>query len=612
MRNINETDDNNIKVAEVVTDFTDSEPWEESAQEHESEAAALTTASSVPAQFTLSAASMNVSKTAQRFFRSIVSLIKQTDLKGHIYSFKISDYAEFYGIKGVIYDQLEAAARELKKPITVRKWENGKYVSLTFSYINELKIEDGIAKVEIGSSILPFYQGLANSKYRLADTRSFKQYTFALYEYLITKLKKENAVEFIVSVASFPDDFDPLTPEVDDKGKELKDEDGNIIYKKRRFCRKGQFDYSTFKREVLVKGQKIINEGDMDIRFTFEEIKRGHAVDKVKFNVIRQRFAPNEEDVEIVGNPYYDGLDKTGKQIYDYFVKLDIPQNIIEDSMIRYHDKITEIAKYVEKCRRNPKNKRGYLVSIVQNGWTENYFGETIDVYFERTEKETVKDQYSVMDNRDEIVAKLKANGVSAKKSIVKCLTGHTDEYIEAQIEYCIKEFRDKKGAASIAGAIVQACEDDYAKFEQAKQQAQVEEEKKNSYEAAKESFLKMSHEQLKIIRAENEEQERALKEELAKRAEEEKARKEEEFQKAYRDFLRKGSMAEKEECKMRVLNSMPDTFKSITSNNLKETEYSDMELEEIPLDVLIVLASKNGPFVAAFRELIREKLGYK
>ena len=603
-------DNKTISVAEILEDMP-LNPWEEMSEDTNAESAALTTSSAVPAQFQLSAASMNVSKTAQRFFRSIVSLIKKDDLKGHVYSFKISDYAKFYGIKGVIYDQLEAAARELKKPITVRKWQDGKYISLTFSYINELKIEDGIAKVEIGSSVLPFYQGLANSKYRLADTVSFKQYTFALYEFLISKLKNDNAVEFLISVAGLPDAFDPLTPEVDDKGKEIRDENGNPVYKKRRFCRKGQFDYSIFKREVLVKGQKIINEGDMDISFSFEEIKRGHAVDKLKFKVIRQRLAPSEQDVEIAGNPYYDSLERTGKQIYDFFVRLDIPQNVIEDSMIRYKDKIYEIARYVDKCRRNPKNKRGYLISIVQNGWTENYCGETLDVYFQRTEAEPASLQNSFLDSRSAIVDKLKANGVTAKKSLLKCISGHSDNYIEAQIAYCIREFKENKGQTNIAGALVQACVDDYAKYGYKEQQEAAAKEKHLSLEATKAKLTQMSMDELKAYSAADKEEALLLQEELAKRETAEKERLEAEFQKAYKGFLKNGALQAKEDYKLQVLGNMSDNLKAFTLNHLKDTDYSDMELEEIPLDTLLALASKNGPFACAFRQLMREKLGY-
>lgn len=68
-------------------------------------------------------------------------------------------------------------------------------------------------------------------------------------------------------------------------------------------------------------------------------------------------------------------------------------------------------------------------------------------------------------DARKEIVSKLESEGITDKK-ILSELLEHTDDYINANIDYCIRQYRDRKRQADISGAIISAVKDDYAGYQ--------------------------------------------------------------------------------------------------------------------------------------------------
>lgn len=65
---------------------------------------------------------------------------------------------------------------------------------------------------------------------------------------------------------------------------------------------------------------------------------------------------------------------------------------------------------------------------------------------------------------RKDIIGKLEAEGITDKKILAGILE-HTDDYIKANIDYCVRHYRDKKRQADISGAIISAVKNDYAGY---------------------------------------------------------------------------------------------------------------------------------------------------
>lgn len=74
-------------------------------------------------------------------------------------------------------------------------------------------------------------------------------------------------------------------------------------------------------------------------------------------------------------------------------------------------------------------------------------------------------DTGNIMESRTSIVSKLESEGITDKK-ILATLLEHTDEYILANIDYCVKHYRDKRRQSDISGAIISAIKNDYAGYQ--------------------------------------------------------------------------------------------------------------------------------------------------
>ena len=107
---------------------------------------------------------------------------------------------------------------------------------------------------------------------------------------------------------------------------------------------------------------------------------------------------------------------------------------------------------------------------------------------------------------REKIVSLLNSEGIN-DKIIIASILEHTDDYISANVEYCVHQYRDRKRQADISGAIIAAVKQDYAGFNAATQrklkakkemEAAVEEAKKVAeFEERKES---VSEDELKAL----------------------------------------------------------------------------------------------------------------
>lgn len=88
---------------------------------------------------------------------------------------------------------------------------------------------------------------------------------------------------------------------------------------------------------------------------------------------------------------------------------------------------------------------------------------------------------------REAIVSRLKDENIY-DKTILRELLAYEDEYIAENIEYCIRNYREKRNQNDISGAIITACKNDYARYK--KKAAKLKEKREAEIKRQEEAML--------------------------------------------------------------------------------------------------------------------------
>lgn len=88
---------------------------------------------------------------------------------------------------------------------------------------------------------------------------------------------------------------------------------------------------------------------------------------------------------------------------------------------------------------------------------------------------------------RDAIVSRLKDENIYDESTLRELLM-YDDDYISDNIEYCIRNYREKRNQKDISGAIITACKNDYARNK--KKKAKLEEKRKSEIKRQEEAML--------------------------------------------------------------------------------------------------------------------------
>lgn len=154
------------------------------------------------------------------------------------------------------------------------------------------------------------------------------------------------------------------------------------------------------------------------------------------------------------------GQDKP--QLYEY-MKRTSQDKILENSgfMIFILEVVGEIM-----CKESPKEFFGWFVDWENTRRSSRSSSTLFAGSGAPVLPEKKKSAEPVLDirGREKVVALLNSEGIN-DKTIIASMLEHTDDYISANVEYCVHHYRDKKRQADISGAIIVAVKQDYAGF---------------------------------------------------------------------------------------------------------------------------------------------------
>jgi plasmid replication initiation protein len=243
----------------------------------------------------------------QKMVLLLASLVKPTDKIFQEVTFKAKDLMSVLGVSAKNYAYLKKQTNTLAGNVIEMVLNDGKELRQApwLSYANYSKDgKDIIVKFKLNEAIQPFVIQLTGhfTKYRLSAVMTLSSsYSIRLYELLIQYLKVgERVIEL-------------------SKLKRMLSIDEN---KHQR--------YPDFRRHVLMQAQKELSEKS-DIDFTFEPIKKGKAVESVKFIIKRNH------------NYIKDCAKKNDLSTLELLNKFNSDKSPLDDLAVDYDDEFSNI-----------------------------------------------------------------------------------------------------------------------------------------------------------------------------------------------------------------------------------------------------------------------------
>lgn len=207
-------------------------------------------------------------------------------------------------------------------------------------------------------------------------------------------------------------------------------------------------------------------------RFSFYNINKSVQAELANYNDYNLFVRSLEEPKLVVlfryiGKVFY----KDSPQLGDYMNKKSVKAILADDGYMIF---ILEIVKDIVR-NESPKEFYNWFVEwedsrlhhsvISLNDTTISSVAESFEPFALPGAPAPESNSENIEEARSSIVLKLESEGITDKK-ILATLLEHTDEYILANIDYCIKHYRDKRRQSDISGAIISAIKNDYAGYQ--------------------------------------------------------------------------------------------------------------------------------------------------
>jgi plasmid replication initiation protein len=162
--------------------------------------------------------------------------------------------------------------------------------------------------------------------------------------------------------------------------------------------------YANFKQRIIMKAQEDL-EAFTDIRFTFEEIKRGRSIHSIIFTIKSNKSIVEERNIlnPIVTNLFHESESQT--EVFNLVREFPgVNQNTVNEWFSKYSqqyitERINVLLKQINKGK-DIKNPMGYLQKLMLQ---ENLFAESVDNVSTKSEAKK-----SNKNSEKNIIAKLK------------------------------------------------------------------------------------------------------------------------------------------------------------------------------------------------------------
>lgn len=282
-----------------------------------------------------------------RVFAKMITLINKSDEDFKTYRIYIKEIQDDFGLtkNKDAYTRLKEGARRLMRRILKVSYEDkeGTKVLETPVIIGLETVLDGKSFIDVSfhPNMKPFLLQL-KSQFLMYDIRNILKissvYSIRIYE-LLKQYEKIGKRTFMVE--------------------ELKD----ILQVADKYPL-----YANFKQRIIKKSQKDLMK-HTDISFTFEEIKKGRSVEKIKFFIHQNGQATTPDQVK-TPNKIDTAQEVLKKQLHQLGIKeVDSLQKIFSAYELTYIEQT--IAKSQEHFQKNKKvkNKAGYLLEALSKGY---------------------------------------------------------------------------------------------------------------------------------------------------------------------------------------------------------------------------------------------------
>lgn len=523
-------------------------------------------------------AKKTLSLGAQRVFRSIVSLIQPDDPEGKTYVFKLKDFAKIFGHSTADkHTDIKEACEELRSTITLVLPDKS---TLVTGLISSAHIFQSEVQIKLGEKLLPFYKNQSAQKYKLINIAGFKcRYTFKIYEMLHLELSQGNNRVY----------------------KDVQE------FKEWLECETKYVGYGDFKRSVIIpvlsdiNGEPYIDKTKKkaskaprirtssnycNIHVEMEEEKQGRKVVGIWFN-INQIEHDDPKFMELTINDFYDNLDPFTQDYYNilrqtYGVQHSTIRNAIEKyGETEFQNLFREIHRTVIAQGLKIKNKTTFAASCLNKGICENYSVPEI------TDAEIVESVVTLPADREQSIRSLRGCNITDANTILELLK-FSDEHIEANVKYCIDNYRIAKGQQDIAAITITAIQKDYAHYQLKadEEKARLEEIERAKQEEAKVAVMDMD--ELQEVAVGEGTLAVLAKERLAKIAAEKEVQLREDDYIEMKAYFFQLSPKEQEECKKLIL-SLANEFES---KFMKNKSFDEL-WASVPYRSKVVLGTK-------------------
>lgn len=352
---------------------------------------------------------------AQRILRVCASQIQDDDPDDKVYSFLISDFADYFGLSSdKIHPKIRSALIQLRSATIILPIDKGRVTG----YINWGQISAGKVDISFDPELKPLYQKNLKGKYPLRYIRGFAySYTYRFYELFLYKLQtgnRKDRVKFYITVDELRDWL-----HLENSYKNYADIRKRIIIP----------IVADINGEKLNAGSKIVENDYCNLQVSFSEVKSGRKITGIEFDVVRKE---NTDLIELHGFTFgddtiYETLDEDSKKAYEEFRKWKVSRNTISEAYSLYGpDGFYKIYLNVKEAVNNGsvKNKTNYASQCLKNGFMldDEKFGKI------KTAKQLLKENTAALeeigyitefekivmelseDEKEKIVAELKEN----------------------------------------------------------------------------------------------------------------------------------------------------------------------------------------------------------
>lgn len=253
------------------------------------------------------------------------------------------------------------------------------------------------------------------------------------------------------------------------------------------FCKVMEYNLTSNSDKGTAYWAACIRNGWVDSRsqnrFSFNEIEKTVTASKLIYSSFEQFLRSLDELTlrsvfELAGV----NLKDSKPQIYEYLKK-----NTSEYLLGQKGFMLFVLEELVEMVKtKKPK----YIVDLYESFMQNKYSNQFVDTGSKPVEAVLAKPDTA---GREKVIDTLAKEGITDNNILYDVLK-YSDDYIFANIDYCVKNYRERRNQNDISGVIISALKSDYAKYRlKVEQQQQQEREIMESLELdkRKEEFLK-------------------------------------------------------------------------------------------------------------------------